>query len=213
MDSESINLGPNPSPAAMYRNIYYGLRHGEAQSTIQNINDSYGDPDNYLTEKGKEQIIITAHKLKDSNILFDVIISSPFPRAKETAQIVGGILNLKSNIIQLDDRLKEMNHGSEQCGKLIKPAVVTLQSYEEMHLKHGDGESYWDVRDRVVALLKDLEKNYQNKIILLVTHGTPLWMLVSVVENFNETETIRWRNQHKNTTGFFISEGEFFKLT
>ena len=37
------------------------MRHGQSKSNVYGINDSFGDPENHLTEKGREEV---AYSLK-----------------------------------------------------------------------------------------------------------------------------------------------------
>ena len=59
----------------------YLMQHGEALPKEK-------DPEKGLSPEGKEQIELSAKALKKLGIEFDVIISSPKKRAKQTAEIV-----------------------------------------------------------------------------------------------------------------------------
>ncbi len=45
-------------------NKYFVMRHGEAQSNIKNILDSYGDPTNHLSEQGKKDVAVSARRVE-----------------------------------------------------------------------------------------------------------------------------------------------------
>ncbi len=118
-------------------NKYFVMRHGEAESNAKNILDLDGDPNNHLTQKGREE----TKQVNIDNI--DAVFCSPFLRARETAAI------LNKNFI-LDERLREI----------------------------GSKESIGEVRQRMFDFMFDIEKNYINKKILIISHGDPIKTLV-----------------------------------
>ena len=126
------------------------LRHGK------NIIDSKLNNNQLpLSDKGKME----AYKIKNKlNNNFDIIISSPSLRTKETAKIVG---NNHDYII--DNRLLEKGYGNKkQDGK-----ETTIDSY-----------------NRLISFLDDLKK-YKNKRVLIVTHGSLLNLARNIIEERN----------------------------
>ena len=99
-------------------NKYFVMRHGEAESNAKNVLDLTGDPNNHLTEKGREEAKRAAGQK------FDLIFSSPFVRARETAEIVN-----KDFVI--DERLKEIGSGEE-----------------ESHVRHRMGEFLFELENK-----------------------------------------------------------------
>jgi phosphohistidine phosphatase len=103
----------------------YVLRHGEAAER--------GDPkfkndaDRPLTPKGMQRTKVLAHALRQMEISFDLIFSSPLVRARETAEIVEhglrmhGRLELTDQLAPTGDmeRLVELLNG-------VRPAPKTL---------------------------------------------------------------------------------------
>ncbi len=45
-------------------NSYFVMRHGEAQSNVEDKLDGLGRPDNHLTEAGREHVRASAEELK-----------------------------------------------------------------------------------------------------------------------------------------------------
>src|SRR3989344_9509754 len=89
-------------------NKYYILRHGEAQSNVQEIFSSWPETfENPLTENGVEMINNAVEILQDKNI--DLIFASDVLRAKQTAQMVADALKLE---VKFDARLREIGFGS-----------------------------------------------------------------------------------------------------
>ncbi len=170
-------------------NKYFVMRHGESTHNLNwGISTQATNPDT-LTEKGKEQVLISAKLLKDKNI--DMVVISPFKRTKETADIVCLTLGLKEDSIISDDRLHEMGVYSFE-GK-------TWDEYHKMFPKteacfnskcKGD-ESYSDVKKRVMEVIYEYESKYQNKNILFVTHGSPGWLMTAGVRGLSLDETYK----------------------
>jgi phosphohistidine phosphatase len=68
------------------------LRYGEADKSYGN-----GDFARLLTVVGTRDIMQGAEWLKDLDVKFDVIITSPLKRAHQTASIVAKIFNIENN--------------------------------------------------------------------------------------------------------------------
>lgn len=143
--------------------MIYITRHG--QTNWNALKKVMGKCDEPLNEKGIEQANITKNSLANVNI--DFIICSPLLRARQTAQIINGILNTK---IIYDERISERDFGE----------------FEGMETKDFDFYGYWDyyknekyekaenIQDffqRIYVFLDDITQKYENINILLVTHG------------------------------------------
>jgi len=169
------------------KNIYYVMRHGEAESNVAGIIDSDGSETNNLTEKGIAQAKLSAENLKDKNI--DVIFTSPFLRTKKTAKIVSDILG-GVEIIE-DMRLKEVNVGiydkrkvSDYLKEVGKLKYLTLDN------RVKGGETHREVMNRMVQVFMEMEEKYEGKNILFVTHGGPARMFVAGAHNLTEEELL-----------------------
>jgi phosphohistidine phosphatase len=88
----------------------YILRHGEA---ADHGDPRYKENERPLTPKGIQRTRQLAHALRENEISFDVIFSSPLTRAKETAEIVARGLKKK---VELTDTLTP----SGSMGKLVE---------------------------------------------------------------------------------------------
>lgn len=74
----------------------YILRHGEA---ADHDDPRYAnDADRPLTARGVQRTKALAHALRQRDITFDVLLSSPFTRARETAEIIERGLRLHSRL-------------------------------------------------------------------------------------------------------------------
>jgi isoleucyl-tRNA synthetase len=150
------------------------MRHGEAESNVAGILSSHAENQHHLTENGKAHVMKSAETLKGKKI--DLILTSPFVRTRETAEIVRATLGLPDSAVILEERLHEVNVGVLE-GTPTKEYRKKISFVEHMHSAPEGGETLEEVGQRMVSVLFDLEKQYAGKNILIVSHGTPLFML------------------------------------
>ena len=81
----------------------YILRHAIAEERDES---TYPDDSlRPLTAKGKKKMVKIAENLQDMGVQIDLILSSPFVRAHETASIVSSSFGLKKKQVVLSDHL------------------------------------------------------------------------------------------------------------
>ena len=153
-----------------------------------------------ITKEGQDKIAKQAKNLKEKNI--DIIFSSPLLRARQSAKIAADILG--SQIIY-DDRLVDMKMG-EFAGQ---PTSV----YDDFFLikklglesRPNGGENWVDILERITSFLKDVETKYQNKNILIISHGEPLWLWAAyskgakTADEFLATRKVKENNLYPDT--------------
>jgi isoleucyl-tRNA synthetase len=177
-------------------NTYFVMRHGEAEHNILDVADTGRGKPYHLTETGKRQATAAAEDAKKEGV--EMIIASPVPRAKETADIVGGMLRIP---ISTDERLREYDFG-DWDGKALSEYDKAFPDSPELFVRATErGEKENDVRHRVGAFLYELEQTHKNKRILIVTHGDPVWMFRVVAEGANPTEAITILKEHRPALG------------
>ncbi len=158
--------------------LIYFVRHGETEKNAQNIHQG---PEGALSAKGKEQALATALRFPKHKGRPQIIISSPYERAKETAEIIGKELNLKIKYIDL---LVERKNPSEIIGHWSgEPEVRQIidridKSYHADDLRVSDEENFTDLKKRAKKLLTYIKRKRQKRIIM-VTHGNFLKMAVA----------------------------------
>ena len=153
------------------------VRHGESTSDVEN---RYGGHyDDHLTGKGKIQAQKTAQKLANSGI--EVIFSSPFHRARETAEIIGK--GLKCPVKVVDD-IKERNRYAHLTG--MKKSEAAKKHPEHVtklkdHTYGLDGGEEYDVfRARIMKTFeKLLSQPYDT--IAIVAHSGPIGCIMRVL--------------------------------
>jgi len=188
------------------RNKYFVMRHAEAESNVKGIINSRIDERYGLTKKGEIDARATAKTLKDKKI--DFIITSPLPRTLQTARIVAGYLKIADKDVLTDTRLRELEVGVFE-GKSLKSYHSYFSSPREQFTKRPEGgENLLDLKKRVGVFFDDIDKQYKDKKILLITHESPVWQLFSVSEGWTVKQTMQAQHGKKD----FIRNAEILTL-
>lgn len=139
----------------------YVVRHGETAENKGSI--MQGKMETYLDEEGIRQAKELEPKVRALNI--DVVISSPYQRAYDTAKYV-----CPDKVIMKDDRLRSRNHGEFQ-GKAR--TEINLKDYWNIkkNIQYLEAESVKELFDRVMSLLEDIKNNYDGQNVMIVTHS------------------------------------------
>lgn len=151
------------------------VRHGES---VDDIEDCWGGMADFpLTEAGRQTASALAQKLVGSGI--EVIYSSPYKRAHETATIVAQSLGRSIKVV---DGLKERNSygvitgvnkakAKEIFGHILSKLKGKLGDYYGTESVPGDESvTEFDLRVRK-AIDEIIADSKQNKTIAIVTHG------------------------------------------
>lgn len=141
----------------------YFVRHGESEYNVKHLVNFTSSVVVNLTEKGKKQVKAAAEKLAGKKI--DLIFSSEFMRTQETAVILATRLGVK---IKLDRRLNEIRVGEEGKSNVFYRALLK-KLIDDSSFRDEGGESYDDVKKRLMDFKKSLAK-MEYKRIVVVTH-------------------------------------------
>lgn len=163
-------------------NKYFTMRHGEAEQNIEDIINS--DPQNVfrLTEEGRRQVGVAAQDIKSKKI--DLIITSPFERCKETAEIVRESLGLDKSSVVVEDDIGEFRKEAYFEGKKWDDYWNLFSNTRERFEKSpaSGGENLLDLNKRIGTFLYAVENKYSNRRILLVSHEGPITAMHMVAE-------------------------------
>lgn len=172
--------------------LLYIIRHGETDWNVQRR--LQGRANTELNENGIRLAEITSDKMKE--IPFDFGITSPLNRARQTAEII-----LKNRGVKLyeDDRLMEISFGAWEglcCSR--DHFEVPTDHFDDFYKRPfefvpaEDGETIPMVCLRLQSFYRDLISNeaYQNKTILIATHGCAVRALLN---NVYEKKEDFWR--------------------
>ena len=153
-------------------------------SNVKDIMSSWPEKRSFpLTKKGKEQIKEAIEAIKKESI--DLIFSSDLLRTKQTAEIIEKALKIKPIY---DKRLREYNFGVFNGTLLDDYKVLFGDQLKRFHLKPEKGENYSEIKERMFSFLKDLEKKYKGKNILIVSHQLPIILLLGKAENLSNKD-------------------------
>ena len=141
----------------------YVARHAETNYNLLRLCNDSPDVDVYLTPNGIKQAEALASTLKAAK--FDLVITSDFPRTKETAKI----LNVHHDAPTISDsRINDVLTGFE--GKPVNEfGKARRGASNRWTVRLNGGESFEDEKVRVALFLKDLKKRPETNI-LIVTH-------------------------------------------
>ncbi|MEI6843525.1 MAG: class I tRNA ligase family protein [bacterium] len=172
------------------KNKYFLMRHGQSEANINGDTISSKDFEgNPLTEEGRKKAFASGDELRDKKI--DVIITSPFLRTRQTAEIVAGAIGYDKKDIVIDERLREVNGGDFE-GKPWNEFLDKFSSTKERFEKSLVGNETWgQVLERVMGFMYDIDTKYEGKNILVVGHGSPLNLILLGSKGFSEREVIK----------------------
>lgn len=175
------------------KNKYYIMRHGQAASNIKRLCSNRPEKfKNPLTEYGQEMVRESAEKLKErldkQGQVIDLIFCSPLLRTIQTAEITGKILGVKA---KTDLRLREIGFGKFN-GKSLDSMWRAFKKEEDRISKGADGgESYKKILERMLEVVKDIEKKYKDRNVLLVSHEGPSFLLQGKLMGLSIKQTIK----------------------
>jgi isoleucyl-tRNA synthetase len=182
-------------------NNFRVMRHGSAEhNEKQQVNSS--DPEKYgLTDNGKQTVEDKADNLSD----IDVILTSPFRRCRETAEIIADQCNVGDDSLITDDRLREYDFGEFDGG--------SMEEYREWRDSQEDfyttptpgGESLLQLKSRYGDFLYDIDENYDEKNILIISHGGFLEVLPAVLEGAGIERSAQLRDENVYDPGHIES--------
>ncbi|MFA5888931.1 MAG: class I tRNA ligase family protein [Candidatus Paceibacterota bacterium] len=145
------------------RNNYFLLRHGESEGNAKGVISCKKDGKDSLTSLGREESLSSVKELKNKKI--DIIISSPFVRTRETAEIIAEEMGIPKEEIIYDDLLGEIS-----CEKYDGE----LWTGFNFRKKEEGVETPRQVLSRTMKVMYGLDKKYESKNILIIGHGGPL---------------------------------------
>jgi broad specificity phosphatase PhoE len=157
----------------------YFVRHGQSELNIDNKEQG---AEGALSELGRRQAEFVAKRFSD--IPIDLIVASPYERAKETAEIINSHLNKE---LVFSDLLVERRPASQFIGmkgddpELRKAtALMAEQRMTDPSWRYADEENFTELKARAIqalAYLGGLEK----EAVLAVTHGGILRVIIAAM--------------------------------
>jgi broad specificity phosphatase PhoE len=176
------------NPRVLKCNDLYFLRHGNTHATENKIFTDKDENIAFLTDKGKAEI----KKISDeiTKIKPDVIITSSMTRCKESLAII--LQQIDNKVVEkmeilFLDSIRGISHGNwegKNKEELIGEDLITWfakwNSY--VYAKSPGGESLAELIIRANQLLEFIDKNYANKRVLIIGHGSVSWALTILLK-------------------------------
>jgi len=152
------------------------LRHGQTPMSVQKR--YAGRTDAPLTDTGVRQAAAAAKRLAPAGI--DAIVTSPLRRAVRTAEEVAAATGVP---VLADDGFRETDFGAWEGLTFAEvrerwPSEVTRWLADPDVAPPG-GESFAAVSERVTAALHRVLAGREGQTVLIVSHVTPIKMLVA----------------------------------
>jgi broad specificity phosphatase PhoE len=146
------------------------IRHGESEGNRDrrfNIT-----PDIPITELGRKQAQEAAKRIAR---MFrpQAIIASPYLRARQTAEIIAAPLELSVEVVH-DLHERDLGALKGESYDVLRELVRRDPTYDAKQgwlWRPERGESYDDVRRRVMAAIEGLRERYPEHEVVVVSHG------------------------------------------
>lgn len=146
------------------------VRHGETEWNAQGI--IQGQMDIPLNARGIQQAEECAVHLREEK--YDVLITSPLRRAKQTAEIINR--NWHIPLVEMDDFLERYFGEAQGMTKEERLSKYPDKNYPNL-------ESRDSVKSRVMTGLHKITQNYPDKYVLLVAHGAVINSILATLSN------------------------------
>lgn len=165
-------------------------RHGQ---TVTNKEGRFcGHAETELTEMGQEQARALGRRLADVQLAG--VYTSGLGRAVLTAHLAAGNRELTPVV---DPDLRELHYGEWE---LMKGTLVARRYPDQHKLMRAEdplwhppgGENVEAVRLRTYAALQRILKRHKNETVLIVSHGTAINCMLSVVMGVAVTHNFRF---------------------
>ncbi len=154
----------------------YFLRHGESEN---NVKDLWNEPHTPLTARGQMQARTAGAHAHEQGLAFDIIVSSPLPRALETARLVAQEIGYPLEAIIIDELFVE-----REMGTLAGQPKPPLHAVAERAVidKESSVEGIENLQRRAARGL-ELLKTRPEPTVLLVGHAASGRALLRVINN------------------------------
>ncbi|GAA5188434.1 histidine phosphatase family protein [Rugosimonospora acidiphila] len=180
------------------------VRHGQSAGNVaaeraeaageELVDLRISDADVRLTETGREQGAAIGRWMAElpSRERPQVVFSSPYRRAMQTAELAVAAAGFGAPPLLMDERLRDRELGVLD---LLTSRGVTARRPEEAERKRRlgrfyyrppGGESWADVALRLRTLLGDLRLEYPGQRVLLVAHESVIFLLRYVIERLSQ---------------------------
>lgn len=167
-------------PAGAQEGSLLLIRHG--QTDWNKAGKMQGQVDIPLNDTGRQQAHETGQKLKEQGFSFDVLVSSTFSRAYETAQLAGRHLGLE--VAKTYPDLIERAYGEAEGVQLTHAQSRTVAQ------DFGGVESERDLFVRTVGALRQVVSDFPGQRVIVVSHGSVIRRALSAAQGYEWVESV-----------------------
>lgn len=175
----------------------YFVRHGKTTMNERKVWSGIIDCD--LTQEGINQTLESFSNYSEKD--FDVYFCSPLKRTKQTLNLI-----VENQEPIIDQRIIERNFGEWEGKPYSIIDDETTELYIQGKVQPPNGETFQEVKERVISFVTDLFETYDDERILIVSHATILRMVRDIFLPQMEKKPI------KNSQLLIISNSEFSKF-
>ena len=179
------------------------VRHGQSAGNVARdlaeeqglafIDIAVRDMDVALSAQGEDQAAALGRWLRDSSRTPEIVLTSPYLRAEETARIATADLGAE---IVLDERLREREFG--MLDRLTRRGIEErFPDQAEARTRLGKfyhrppgGESWCDVGLRVRSALDTISRQYAGRQVMVVSHEVVILMFCYVLQHLREADVL-----------------------
>jgi broad specificity phosphatase PhoE len=196
-----VSIEPSRESAPTHVDQLVLVRHGESVGNLADadarrrglgrLDLDTRDPDTPLSDQGRQQAGVLARAVAalDPDEQPEVVLSSPYARAAQTAHVVTERLRLRPT---LDERLRERDLGvfDGLTGAGIRESYPDEAERRarlgKFYYRPPGGESWTDVALRVRHVLVDLAAVYAGRRVWVFTHQAVIMSFRLVLEGLDE---------------------------
>lgn len=179
------------------------LRHGQSLGNVANdaartndlerIDLADRDMDVPLSDLGREQAASFGRWLGEQpdDVRPDAVVSSPYARAMQTAEIVVRTAGLADDVVP-DERLREREFGildlltHRGVASQYPAEAARRERLGKFYYRAPGGESWVDVALRLRSLRDSLVREHSDRRVLIVAHEVPIIITRYLVEQLDE---------------------------
>lgn len=175
------------------------VRHGRSQANDRRVISNRDLPHD-LTGPGREQALAVATELAAHPYPVAALYTSPIPRARQTAQLIGLRLGADRIPLRLAPALSEIDCGvmegrSDDVAWAAHDAALACWRDGDLAARVPGGESLLEVLGRVTPFLTEVARRHarQDVQVVLVTHGSLLQSVLPLVVEGLQADLVRPR--------------------
>lgn len=161
----------------------YIIRHAEVVYPLDNQGRKLiYPPKTHISQEGRDQFTKFAKSLKDNGVTLDVIESSDYTRALETAGILSSVMG---GISVVKNETFRDSHVPGYIGLPLSLQQELMDKGEDIydHPLSPDQETREAITKRMSEGFTNLVKRSEGKTIAIISHGDPIRFLMFRLEN------------------------------